>query len=205
MKYVIAVLLPALMAAGCGGGTPPEPSPAPADAAGQVAPPEAVPEDTMDMTNIEMHLWPSGDAPGQGVKPLLSIRAQRVTGSMDGGGAEMAFEGAQAVVPPQTPEDSQIHFEATRGTFQENQRAVLKDGVKAQIDTMSITLEDITWEMVPEAGSEHKAGMAFSDKPLKITSPTQNLEAARLRLYPDTKTMELYDVTGVITFTGEKP
>lgn len=203
MKYVIAVLFPALMVAGCGVGAPPMPPPA--ESAAEAAPPEAAPDDTMDMTNIEMHLWPSGDAPGQGVKPLLSIRAQRVTGSMEGGGAEMSFEGAQAVVPPQTPEDSQIHFEAARGTFQENQRAVLSGGVKAQIDDMSITLEDITWEMLPEAGTDHKTGMAFSDKPLKIASPTQNLEAARLRLYPDTKMMELYEVTGVITFTGEKP
>ena len=203
MKYVIAVLLPALMLAGCGGGAPP--TPPPAEPAAEAAPPEAVPDDTMDMTNIEMHLWPSGDAPGQGVKPLLSIRARRVTGSMEGGGAEMAFEGAQAVVPPQTPEDPQIHFEATRGTFQENRRAVLSGGVKAQIGDMSVSLEEITWEIAPREGEEGGTGMAFSDKPLTISSPTQNLEAARLRLYPDTNAMELYEVTGVITFAGEKP
>ena len=202
MKFWTAVLIPVAMVAGCGGGTPAVPPPA--DPVAESAPAEA-PSDTMDMTNIEMHLWPTGDAPGQDVKPLLSIRAQRVTGSMEGGGAEMSFEGAQAIVPPRTPEDAPIRFEAARGTFQENKRALLKDGVKAQVGDMSIALEDITWEMVPEEGTDHKAGMAFSDKPLKITSPTQNLEAARLRLYPDTNTMELYDVTGVITFSGAKP
>lgn len=159
----------------------------------------------MDMTNIEMFLWPSGDSPEKGEKPLLIIRAKGVTGSMASSGAELSFEGAQAVVPPKTPEDSQINFEATRGTFIENQRAVLKDGVRAQIDDMSITLDDITWEIPPKEGETEGVGMAFSDKPLKIVSPTQNLDAARLRLYPDTRTMELYDVTGVITFAGAKP
>lgn len=202
MKYWIALVSPAVMLAGCGGGSPATPPPASPEA--ETAP-AATPDNAMDMTNIEMHLWRSSDAPGQDQKPLLSIRAARVTGNMDESGAELSFEGAQAVRPQQNPEDSQIHFEAARGTFLENQRAVLKDGVKAQIDDMAITLEEITWEIAPEGGAEGGTGMAFSDKPLKIMSPTQNLEAARLRLYPDTNTMELYDVTGVITFTGEKP
>lgn len=203
MKYWIAVVFPALTLAACGGGAPPE-APAPQTDA-ETAPAEAAPDNAMDMTNIEMHLWPSSEAPGQEEKPLLSIRAQRVTGNMDGSGAELSFEGAQAVVPQQKPEDSQIHFEAASGTFQENQRAVLKGGVKAQIDDMAIALEEITWEIAPQDGEEGGTGMAFSDKPLTITSPTQKLEAARLRLYPDTNSMELYEVSGVITFTGEKP
>ncbi len=202
MKYWIVVVFPALTLAACGGGAPPT---APAPQTGAEAAPAGTPDNAMDMTNIEMHLWPSSEAPGQDEKPLLSIRAQRVTGNMDGSGAELSFEGAQAVVPQQKPEDSQIHFEAASGTFQENQRAVLKGGVKAQIDDMAIALEEITWEIAPKDGEEGGSGMAFSDKPLKITSPTQNLEAARLRLYPDTQSMELYDVTGVITFSGEQP
>ena len=202
MKYWIALMSPAVLLAGCGGGSPATPPPASPEA--ETAP-AATPDSAMDMTNIEMHLWRSSNAPGQDQKPLLSIRAARVTGNMDESGAELSFEGAQAVRPQQKPEDAQIHFEAARGTFLENQRAVLKDGVKAQIDDMAITLEEITWEIAPEGGAEGGTGMAFSDKPLKIISPTQNLEAARLRLYPDTNTMELYDVTGVITFTGEKP
>jgi hypothetical protein len=203
VKYWIVVVFPALTLAACGGGAPPA-TPTPETGA-EVAPAEAAPDNAMDMTNIEMHLWPSTEAPGQEEKPLLSIRAQRVTGNMDGSGAELSFEGAQAVVPQQKPEDSQIHFEAASGTFQENQRAVLKGGVKAQIDDMAIALEEITWEIAPQDGEEGGTGMAFSDKPLTITSPTQKLEAARLRLYPDTNSMELYEVSGVITFTGEKP
>ncbi|MBL7646093.1 MAG: LPS export ABC transporter periplasmic protein LptC [Candidatus Hydrogenedentes bacterium] len=202
MKYWIVVVFPALTLAACGNGAPPAAPPAQPDAESASA---EVPENAMDMTNIEMHLWPSSEAPGQEEKPLLSIRAQRVTGNMDGSGAELSFEGAQAVVPQQKPEDSQIHFEAASGTFQENQRAVLKGGVKAQIDDMAIALEEITWEIAPREGEDSGTGMAFSDKPLTITSPTQKLEAARLRLYPDSNSMELYEVSGVITFTGEKP
>jgi len=202
VKYWIVVVFPALTLAACGNGAPPAAPPAQPDAESASA---EVPENAMDMTNIEMHLWPSSEAPGQEEKPLLSIRAQRVTGNMDGSGAELSFEGAQAVVPQQKPEDSQIHFEAASGTFQENQRAVLKGGVKAQIDDMAIALEEITWEIAPREGEDSGTGMAFSDKPLTITSPTQKLEAARLRLYPDSNSMELYEVSGVITFTGEKP
>lgn len=195
-------VFPAFFLTACGGGAPPA---APAPDTGAEQAPADVQENAMDMTNIEMHLWPANEAPGQEEKPLLSIRAQRVTGNMDDSGAELSFEGAQAVVPQQKPEDSQIHFEAASGTFQENQRAVLKGGVKAQIDDMAITLEEITWEIAPREGEERGTGMAFSDKPLTITSPTQKLEAARLRLYPDSNSMELYEVSGVITFTGEKP
>lgn len=204
MKYLTTPLIFVLLLAGCGGGTsaPPE---APPEANPGDAPTAEAPTDMMDMNEVEMQLWPSSDAPAQGTRPLLSIRAQRVTGSLDGTTAELSFEGAQAVVPPQEEGDSNINFEAARGTYQQNRRAVLSGGVTAQIDDMAIALEDITWEILPQEGAETSTGLAFSDNPLKIASPTQNLEAARLRLYPDTQTMELYDVKGTITFTGEQP
>lgn len=204
MKYPTAPLIFVLLLAGCGGGTPAPPE-APPEATPGDAPSAEAPTDMMDMNEVEMQLWPSSDAPAQGTRPLLSIRAQRVTGSLDGTTAELSFEGAQAVVPPQEEGDSNINFEAARGTYQQNRRAVLSGGVTAQIDDMAIALEDITWEILPQEGAETSTGLAFSDNPLKIASPTQNLEAARLRLYPDTQTMELYDVKGTITFTGEQP
>lgn len=203
MIRLLALLIVLTAVAGCGNDSavePPEPVPAPADGAG------AAPENVME--DIELHLWPSTEAPGQDVKPLLSIRAQRVTGAADDTGetsGEMAFEGAVADVPAQDADDPRIHFEAARGVYLDDQRAVLQGGVTAEIDTMTITLEDITWEIFPEAREDGNTSMAFSDNPLKISSPTQNLEAARLRLYPDTEVLELYEVSGEITFMGVQP
>lgn len=160
------------------------------------------------MEDIELHLWPSTESTGQDVKPLLSIRAQRVVGAADETGGttgEMAFEGAIADVPAQEEGDPRIHFEAARGIYLDDQRAVLQGGVTAEIDTMTIALEDITWEIFPEADADGNTSMAYSDNPMKITSPTQNLEAARLRLYPDTEVLELYEVSGEITFMGVQP
>lgn len=156
------------------------------------------------MKDIKWELWPPAESPGKDVKPLLSIRAERVT---DAGGdaGNLAFEGAQADVPARNAGESTIHIDAVRGVYRKGRGAMLKDGVTAHIDDMVITLEEITWEILPEADENGNTSVAFSDKPLKIASPTQNLEASRLRLYPDTNELELYDVKGEISFMGEQP
>ena len=60
MKYWTAVLFPVALAAGCGGGSPV--APPPADPVAESAPVEA-PSDTIEMTYMEMHLWPTSEAP----------------------------------------------------------------------------------------------------------------------------------------------
>jgi len=206
MKHTVKSTVILLLLAGCGGGTTPPPAEQAAAPGGEA--PESAPEtpvDQMDMNEVEMQLWPPSDGANQNTRPLLSIRAQRVTGSLDGTTGELSFEGAEAVVPPQEEGDSQIDFQAARGTYQQNRKAVLSGGVAAKIDAMSITLEDITWEIQPADATDNPGlGYAFSDNPLKIDSPTQKMEAARLRLYPATQTFELDDVKGVVTFQGEQ-
>lgn len=200
MRFATVLFVLAAAMAGCTGGTPPA---APPVEQAAVPAPAAAPEDVME--GVEMHLFePSDDAPKQDEKPLLSIRADRVSGSMSGDAAELSFEGAKAVAQ-QKADKPPIYFEAARGRFQEKKRAVLEGGVRATIDDMTITLEEITWEVHAPEGTEGETGMAFSDKPLNISSPTQELEAARLRLYPDTQVMELYEVTGVINFKEIAP
>ena len=156
------------------------------------------------MQDMTLDLWPSTDTPGDNVKPLLSIRAERVMGMGDDS-QELTFEGAEAVVPATGPNARELQFSAKLGSFVQGVRANLRDGVVARIDDMTITLEEISWDIVAGDGSAPGTGVASSDKPLHIMSPTQDLEAQGLRLYLATETLELRDVTGFITFTGDTP
>lgn len=156
------------------------------------------------MQDMNLKLWPSTDTPGENVKPLLSIHAARVMG-MGGDAKELMLEDAKAVVPATGPESRELEFSAKFGTFVEGERALLRDGVVARIDDMTIELEEITWTIVPGEGGAPSSGVASSDRPLHITSPTQDLEAQGLRLYAATETIELHEVTGFITFVGDTP
>lgn len=197
MTRTLTALALAVFAAGCGG-VPPAPT-----EDGTAAPDStdtvAAPADVME--NVKLELWPSPDTPGQDVKPLLLIRAARVTGS-GGDTKSLSFEGAEATVPATEPGATSLQFDANHGTFQEGVRALLDQGVVAHVNDMTIELEEITWEV---ASGEGNSGLAFSDHPLKITSPTQNLEAASMRLDMTTQTIELRQVTGEISFTGDAP
>ncbi|MBX3180893.1 MAG: hypothetical protein KF886_26395 [Candidatus Hydrogenedentes bacterium] len=198
MKRALLLML-AVLAAGCGESAPD--APATPDAAEQAAPGDAAPpEDVME--NVSMDLWPSTDTPGEDVKPLLSIRAERVTG-MRGDMNTLSFEGAEAVAPASAPGAAPYKFKAASGAFVEGERAVLSGGVTAEVDDMIIELEEITWAILP--GAEGGGGHAWSDRPLRITSPTQKLEAASLRLNVLAQTIELREVTGEITFEGTTP
>ncbi len=199
MKRIVPIIALILLVAGCGNDTPETPA-EPAQAAPGEAP--AVAEDAME--GMKLDLWPSTDTPGENVKPLLSIRAAQVKG-LGAETNELTFEGAEAVVPAKSAEDREIRFSATRGSYLEGQKAVLSGGVTALIDDMTISLEDITWDIVPGEGGAPGTGIASSDNPLRITSPTQDLEAQGLRLYIVTQTFELRDVNGFITFSGETP
>lgn len=201
MKYCLTALLLAALAAGCGGG-PPVPESSGGEPGVDTGPADVAPEDVME--NINMHLWPSTDTPGEDVKPLLSIQAERVTG-MGGGTEQLTFEGARAVVPAREPGDLEINFVAERGSYVEGKRAVLEGGVVARIDDMTIELEDIVWEIVPGLAGAAGQSLAASDNPLRITSPTQQLEASSLRLRAGAKMLELRDVSGEFTFTGDMP
>jgi hypothetical protein len=170
-----------------------EKSPAP-------SPTNAPPEDVME--NIEMSLWPANAVPRQGQKPLLSIEAARFMGSV-GSGKEWTFEDAKAVAPAQDEDGTTISFEAAHGVLLEGKQAVLQGGVTAHLDDMTIYLEDITWEISVKNGEAAQGGIAYSNNPIRIDSPTQKLEASSMTLNPETAIIELLDVSGDFYF-GEK-
>lgn len=163
---------------------------------------EPLPEDVME--NIEMSLWPPSDSAQQNQKPVLSIRASRFTGSVDSD-SEWSFEEAVAVAPAQDDEHVDIRFEAAHGVFHEDQRATLQGGVTAEMNDMTIHLEDITWEIASETGEENPAGRAYSTNPVRIESPTQKLEATSMTLNPETAIIELTDVVGEFFLGGQQP
>ena len=196
MRLVPTIVFLGLLAGCSGSPAPSEPTPASAPAEA------AVPENVME--NFEMRLWPSTEDAGENLVPLLYIRAERVMG-LGGDTKELTFEGAEAVVPATSPDSRELQFTAKYGSFVEGERALLRDGVVARIDDMTIELEEITWSVVPGEGGAASSGVAASDRPLRIVSPTQNLEAQALRLYAATETIELREVTGEITFIGELP
>lgn len=195
----IMLVLLLILGAGCGGG---DPAPPPEEAPGVPAPaPAPPPQDVME--GVSLDLFPDPDTTQQNVKPLLSIQAARVTRSGEDTNT-LTFEGAEAVVPSQTPGAREIRFSAARGVFVEGVRAELSGGVTARINEMTITLEDIIWEILPEEG-DAGGSVARSDNKLQITSPTQNLVADSLRLDTAAETIELQNVVGEFTFIGEAP
>ncbi len=198
MKYFILSIGLLSILAGCTA----EPMPG-ATPESEESPPSAgdVPEDVME--NIRMDLWPSNEAPRQGQKPVLSISARRFMGSV-GSGNEWSFEDAQAEAPAQDDEHTAIRFEAARGVFREDERAVLEGGVTAYLNDMIIHLEDIVWEINVANGATSSGGRAYSDHPVHIESPTQQLDASSLTIDPATATFELTDVSGEIHFGGIK-
>ena len=156
------------------------------------------------MEGVTLDLFPSTDTPGQNLKPLLSIRAERVTRT-GGDLSALSFEGARAIVPARTPEAREIEFSADRGEFMEGKSAMLDGNVIARINDMIIELEAITWEIVPGEGGSESGGVATSERPLRITSPNQNLTASGLRLDTAAEIIELRDVDGEFTFVGDTP
>jgi len=198
VKYCILLTALTLLLAACfgesGTGAPPVDSDAMPD-------PGAAPEDVME--NIEMDLWPTNAVPQQGSKPLLSIRARRFAGSV-GSDNEWSFEDAEAVAPAQDDQQTTIRFKAARGVFREEERATLEGGVTAYLDGMTIHLDDFTWEIGAQVGDAPQQGRAYTDNPLRIDSPTQQLEASSMTMNPETAIFELRDVSGEIHFGGIK-
>ena len=196
MKGAALTIIAVLLLSACNG-TPTAEVPRQNDT--NLAPSDGPPEDVME--NIEMHLWQKSSAPRQGQKPLLSISARLFRGSV-GSGDEWSFEGAEAFAPAQDEQGSDIEFMADSGVYVEDKRATLLGNVQANLNDMTIHLEDITWEIQPASGDTMGGGMAYTNQPVRIDSPTQQLNATSMTIDPATSAFTLKDVTGEIYFGG---
>ncbi len=142
--------------------------------------------------NLYMHRGvPVDGAPG---KPELWVQAESFSVEDN---QIYSFEKAHAVI--YTREQEEIKLEAQRGRFEQDKSAVLQGEVRLNAGALTMLLSDIHWQH----GGERDAGMASTDNPVIIDDADLQLNAAGLRLYPDTRLFELVNVSGVIRFGKE--
>ena len=198
----LCIMLPLVLAAAAGCSKPAAPpaqqeTPAP-EAPKSPADPYAQPDNALQMSGIDLYMHRSRQMEGVAQKPEFWVHAASFT--MQGQNA-YAFQNARAVVYSGEAGREDVTIDAKRGTFEQDRRAVLQDDVRAKAGEMNLRMGDITWEK-PEDGSP---GVAKSDNHVSLDSPTLQLEAASLRLYPDSKLFELTGATGTVRFGKEQP
>ena len=191
------ILLPLVMAALAGCSKPPAAPPRPeAPAAPEsktLSDPYAQPDNALQMSEINLYMHRSKQMEGVAQKPEFWVHATAFT--MQGQNA-YSFKNARAVVYSGEEGREDVVIDAKRGTFEQDRRAVLEDDVRVKAGTLLLNLSDITWEK-PEDGSP---GVARSDNHVSVNDPSLQLEAAALRLYPDSKLFELTKATGTVRF-----
>ena len=195
----LCLMLPAVLAvvAGC---SRPTPAPAPPETPAQEAQKStadtdayAQPDNALQMSGIDLYMHRSRQVEGVAQKPEFWVHAEAFT--MQGQNA-YAFQNARAVVYSEEAGHEDVSIDARRGTFEQDRRAVLQDDVQVKAGELHMRGGDITWEK-PEDGSP---GVAKSDNHVSVDSPSLQLEAASLRLYPDSKLFELTAATGTVRF-----
>jgi hypothetical protein len=176
---------------------PPQETPA-AEAQKAAADVYAQPDNALQMSEIDLYMHRSKQMEGVAQKPEFWVHATSFT--MQGQNA-YAFQNARAVVYSETEGHEDVAINAKRGTFEQDRRAVLQDDVQVKAGELQLRMGDITWEK-PEDGSP---GVAKSDNHVSLNSPTLQLEAASLRLYPDSKQFDLTAATGTVRFGKDLP
>ena len=180
------------LGAGCGAPTPPPPSPAGAANTEDMV---LRGDEQLVMRGVEMYMHEIAPTPGLPKSPSFRVRAATFT-LLDEAGGVWAFEDAEAVIYGSDEADPDIVVTADAGRLEEERAAWLEGNVVATIDTMTIRLADLDWRN-PRDGVE---GVAKSDAPLVVDDPGIQVEAGSIRLYPDSKTFELGEVTGIVRF-----
>ena len=185
----VGIALCCLLAVACRGPAPPPPVPAEEPEAGPVAA-----EDAMQMTGINLYMHrriPLDGAPG---KPELWVRADSFSIEDQ---QTYSFENASAVIYGR---EEEITLEAQRGQFEQDKSAVLEGEVRLAAGTLRMLLTDIQWHRGDE---EEAGGVVETGNPVIIDDPDLQLNAAGMRLYPDTRVYELTEVSGVVRFGKE--
>ena len=173
----------------------PDASPPPLeDNTGAVAPSPTSNLESMEMKGINLYMHRRVTAEGASGKPELWVRADSFSIEE---GQVYTFEGAHAVI--YTRDDGEITVDANRGRFEQDKSAVLEGEVRLVAGTLKMILNDIQWQR----GEEDTGGMALTDNPVIIDDPDLQLNAADMRLHPDTRVFELGNVSGVVRFGKE--
>lgn len=180
----VAVLVACAVLYGCAQpAPPPEPDPGPE-------------QDVMTMSGVDLYLHGGGPTQGRMENPTLWVHANEyeLTGEED---HVHAFRDARAVVYGKKREEKAIVFTAQRGRMVEGKSAYLSGNVEAQLGDMTMHLADVHWE---NPGEEETGGVAHTDEPVQVKSPSVDLAASSLRIFPENHEFELTDVSGIIYF-----
>jgi len=146
------------------------------------------------MSNVDLYMHEINQTLGQPRKPTFWVHADEVSLTQEESGAETAgewaFVRARAVIYASHPDDEDMTFEAARGRFRDEDRALLEGDVRARLGTMEISLDDVEWVNADQE--------AHTDKPVQIVDRDTKLDAASLHLYPEKREFVLTGVDGVI-------
>lgn len=177
----------------------PAPSPASMDVEGEPVAAAAAPEpasdtEAMQMKGINLYMHRRVSVDGAPGKPELWVRADSFSIEE---GQTYTFDKAHAVI--YSRDDGEITLDANRGRFEQDKSAVLEGDVRLVAGNLKMILNDIQWQR----GEEDASGTAVTNSPVIIDDPDLQLNAAGMQLYPDTRTFELENVSGVVRFGKE--
>ncbi len=188
-RWLTCVLLALAATSGCGRPSPP--------AVNEEVSSQPAAVDSMVMRGIDLYMHRRDLGVGASIKPALWIRADSFTIAE---GTIYSFEKARAVIYGK--EDSEeIVVEAQRGSFEQDTSAALEGDVRLTAGTLSMLLRDISWA----PPGENSDGAAHTENPVVIDDPDLQLNAAAMRLHPDSRTFELTRASGVVRFGKEFP
>lgn len=197
MRYVPLIALLGLALAGCTEKQAPStPLPGPQSQATSL---DAM-EKTLEFNVIDLYLHDMSPTAGVARKPTFWLHTNK---GAQTGDTTWAFEDAYAVIYDKNRNEEEgklVELWAKEGRFEEGKSAYLKGSVKAVLGAMTIELSDIEWQN-PD---KDKPGEAYSDNPVKVSDPQMQLQASKVRLYPDKKELKLTGVTGLVRFEREK-
>ncbi len=178
-----------LLIAGCGEVLVAKPPQAPVSASESLG----VDKDrlSMEARGVDLRLFDARQTDGESRKPTLWLHADMFTLEEQN---ISSFKKARAVVYGKDAATEEITLEAGAGRFQESKMAYMKDGVVARIGKLTLQLEDFEWiNETREGKTEH---------PVTVTSDSAHLTASSMRLYPETRKIELVSVSGSMRFEG---
>lgn len=185
MNRCWAIMTSMAVLTGCGGAPAPPPLP---EVAADTAPQDE-PEDTITMSGINLFIHDSKPTvQGADRKPLFWLHADKY--QMEG--TMWSVETARAVIYGQREGSVDVVLDATRGRFEEGKGAYLKDGVVATMNDITIEMQDVNCVIL----EDESLGEASSENPVKVRGNDIQLDAGSIRIYPETREMELTDIQG---------
>ncbi len=154
--------------------------------------------EVISMTGIRLYLHDTAPTAGRARKPRFMVEAD--TSSMETDDS-WSFKEARAVLYNAETEAEDIVFQAGEGRFIENREAYLGGGVEADAGNVTIRMTDIICENLETADGI----VAYTEHPVSIDSPDLELDAAKMQIHPDNRTMEFQQVSGWIRFGSLNP